>query len=116
MKTPKWRESLYYHYYGFLFCLQGPTGLPHLRVKSSVSRTQTAKLVCYPKWKGGPFWEFFDLRQDVREMRNLYHEAARQREIDQMRKQLRALMAQYKDHAAIATLDKIESPRFIQGN
>ena len=51
-------------------------------------RTKTAKLVYYPDWKNGPFWEYFDLTQDPREMTNLYHDPQRQAEIQAVQGQV----------------------------
>ncbi len=60
-------------------------------------RTKTAKLVYYPDWKNGPFWEYFDLTQDPREMTNLYHDPQHQGEIQACKGKLRELADRYKD-------------------
>ena len=51
----------------------------------------------YPDWKNGPFWEYFDLTQDPREMTNLYRDPKRQEEIQAYKSKLRELADCYKD-------------------
>lgn len=106
-QTAPWREAFYYHYYGV-------GGNPADNWIAAASgeifglRTAKAKLVCYPKWKGGPFWELFDLAQDPREMRNLIHDPSRQGEVATLKQQLRGLMARYQDSGALAALEEAE--------
>jgi hypothetical protein len=71
-------------------------------------RTKTAKLVFYPTWKGGPFWEYFDLVNDSHEMHNLYAVPAVQANVTELKKKLRALTVQYQDAAATKLLDATE--------
>ena len=60
-------------------------------------RTKTAKMIYYPDWKNGPFWEYFDLTQDSHEMTNLDHDPQRQEEIRACKEKLRQLADHYKD-------------------
>ena len=108
-----WRDSLYYHYYG------GPRKLEDNWIFSPEGeiigiRTMTAKLICYPKWKGGPFWEYFDLTQDAQELRNLYHDPSRQNEIGSLEQQLRGLAAQYKDSETVKVLDTLDPATTVE--
>ncbi len=68
-------------------------------------RTAAAELIYYPTWKNGPFWEYFDLTQDPREMRNLYHDPQRQKEVVALKGRLRALAGHYRDAAVVKYLD-----------
>jgi hypothetical protein len=71
-------------------------------------RTKTAKLVFYPTWKGGPFWEYFDLVNDDHEMQNLYAAPAAQVKVAELKKKLLALTRHYQDTAAAKLLDDTE--------
>ena len=98
-----WRSAFYYHYYGAAG--QSPVGNWIARHEIFGVRTKSEKLVCYPNWKGGAFWEFFDLRQDPQEMNNrIAAPDAKQRVID-ARVVLRRLAEHYQDKEAVAFLD-----------
>jgi arylsulfatase A-like enzyme len=92
--TP-WRDAFYYHYYGVVGKPDSRNWIGFHEIMGM--RTKTAKLVYYPEWKGGPFWEHFDLAQDPREMTNLYHAPRRQEEITVCKGKLRELADRYKD-------------------
>ena len=53
-----------------------------------------------PTWKGGAFWEFFDLANDPLEMHNLYGDPSQGRNVTEMKRQLRVLVEQYQDTEA----------------
>jgi arylsulfatase A-like enzyme len=102
------RDAFYYHYYG-------AAGAP---VKHWIGsheimgvRTKMAKLVLYPTWKSGPFWELFDLQNDPHEMLNLYSDPAHLTEVAEMKQRLRDLAVHYKDTAGVALLDQIEAQK-----
>ena len=76
-ETVKWRGAFYYHYYGVVGAPRGANWIAYHEIIGV--RTAAAKLIYYPTWKNGPFWEYFDLTQDPREMRNLYHDPQRQK-------------------------------------
>jgi arylsulfatase A-like enzyme len=99
--TP-WRDAFYYHYYG----AAGAPASNWIATHEIMGvRTKTAKLICYPTWKGGPFWECFDLTNDLPEMHNLYSVPAQQPLVLALKKQLRELADKYKDTAAVNFLD-----------
>src|ERR1700722_5979922 len=98
----KWREAFYYHYYG-------ATGQPITNWSATHEiigvRTATAKLIYYPTWKNGPFWEYFDLADDPREMHNLYHEALHQSDVAAYKDKLYELARRYRDTEVVQELD-----------
>jgi arylsulfatase A-like enzyme len=105
--TVPWRDSLYYHYYGVNASpannwIASPNG------EVIGIRTKTAKLIFYPKWKGGPFWELFDLAKDPLEMHNLYREPASQGEVISLKGQLHALAEKYRDTNTVKVLDSLK--------
>ena len=97
------RDALYYHFYGYgaeqeWFCPHEIFGV----------RTGTDKLIHYPTWQGGPFWEYFDLTRDPLEMHNLYSTPAAQAKITNLKKLLREMTGQYRDTAATELLDQAD--------
>ena len=104
-KTEGWRQAFYYHYYGIMGPPRDDNWIAFHEILGV--RTKTSKLVCYPTWKGGPFWEFFDLAKDPREMKNLHAEPSQQPRVTEMKQRLRALAKQYQDTEAAAILDDI---------
>lgn len=69
-------------------------------------RSKDAKLICYPSLQGGPFWEFFDLRKDSREMNNRFAAPEEQRRVAEHRARLRALADSYQDRETVGFLDR----------
>ena len=69
-------------------------------------RTKDEKLVFYPTWKDGPFWEFFDLRKDPMEMNNLAVLPGSQTRVAAASAELRALAAHYLDQEAVDYIEK----------
>ncbi len=94
-----WRDAFYYHYYGVAGRPDSRNWIGYHEIMGV--RTKTAKLVYYPDWKDGPFWEFFDLAQDPHEMANLYHDPQRQEEVRACKGKLRELADRYKDPDAV---------------
>ena len=110
------RKLFYYHYY----CVPAyDYGHDNAKVNWIWSpggeiigiRTETTKLVCYPKWKNGPFWEYFNLASDPNEMKNLVNESGRRQEIADMKQQLLDLARHYKDTEAVNFLLTTQSPK-----
>ena len=104
------RDAFYYHYYG-IAPNAGSAGEWMGAHEIMGVRTKTAKLVFYPTWKGGPFWEYFDLVNDPHEMHNLYATPAAQAKVAELKKKLRALTGQYQDTASSKLLDDAEKTR-----
>jgi len=104
--SPQWRESLYYHYYGYTLSTSN-NWIASTNGEIFGLRTKTAKLVCYPRWKNGPFWESFDLVNDPLEMTNLYAAPSHQDELSDLRKQLYNLAGYYKDTNIVNVLDTL---------
>lgn len=80
-RTPaEWREGVYYHFYtGY--------GIPeHYGV-----RTKTHKLLHFPTFRDGSYWELFDLTEDADELTNVYTKP----EYQDVSKTLHALLTAY---------------------
>lgn len=102
--TPRdWRRDMYYRYWMHL-------GGGHSVTAHYGIRTDRYKLMYfYGKALGSsgavdqdtpPEWEFYDLQKDPREMKNAYGDPTYTRTIDELKKRLTALQAQYRDSAA----------------
>jgi arylsulfatase A-like enzyme len=105
--TVPWRDSLYYHYYGVNASpannwIASPNG------EVIGIRTKTTKLIFYPKWKGGPFWELFDLEKDPLELHNLYRDPEHQGEVTSLKGQLHALAEKYQDTSTVKALASLK--------
>ncbi len=89
-----WRRGMYYHYYEY------PE--PHRVAPHFGIRTEQYKLIRFY----GPdnHWELYDLKNDKGEMQNLYGNAKYRKLIQQLEKQLRALINEYKDKDAAVIL------------
>ena len=95
-KPVNWRKAMYYHYYEYPDSHQV---MPHFGI-----RTERYKLIHF--YGNGSFWELIDLKTDPDELVNIYEKAQNKTLIRQLKKDLRALMVQYKDTEALAILDK----------
>jgi arylsulfatase A-like enzyme len=104
-ESTNWREAFYYHYYGVVGTPVTHNWIAFHEIMGL--RTKTSKLVCYPTWKGGPFWELFDLVKDPHEMNNLYDSPAQQQAVVELKKQLRGLVDRYKDTEAAKMLSNM---------
>ncbi len=105
-ETAPWRESFYYHYYGY--CLpRSNNWIASEDGEIFGIRTKTAKLICYPRWSGGPFWELFDLEKDPLEIHNLYADSSHRGLRAALTRQMRALAEQYKDFKTVAVVDAL---------
>ncbi|MFA8437169.1 MAG: sulfatase [Marinifilaceae bacterium] len=82
-KSSQWRKALYYHYYD-----HGKHNVP----RHEGVRTDRYKLIHYYT---EDVWEFYDLKQDLQEVNNLYGNAEYGKEISQMQEELFRLRKQY---------------------
>jgi arylsulfatase A-like enzyme len=84
-KDADWRKEMYYHYYERSFGLT-----PHYGV-----RTDRYKLLHFY----GPIdsWEFYDLKKDPHEMRNLYKDHKYAKKIAELKEKIEQLRTYYKD-------------------
>jgi arylsulfatase A-like enzyme len=90
-----WREAFYYHYYGTMGAPREDNWIASHEILGV--RTKSAKLVFYPTWKNGAFWEYFDLQSDPTEMSNRYQDPAYQKVVTRMKRDLLTLAREYKD-------------------
>ena len=81
-----WRDSIYYHYYGF------PS--VHMVARHHGVRTERYKLMRFYQFDE---WEFYDLKEDPQELRNLYGDANYDDEIATLKAELERLRSQYED-------------------
>jgi len=90
-----WKQAAYYRYWMHLAHHWNPA---HFGI-----RTKRHKLIFYYgcDMKGGnrtpPGWELYDLRKDPHEVNNVYDDPKYKPLVRQLKKQLRALRAEYKD-------------------
>jgi arylsulfatase A-like enzyme len=87
-KTKSWRKAMYYHYYEY------PHGW-HFVKKHYGVRTKRYKLIHF--YNDADEWEFYDLKRDAGEMRNLYGSPAYSRKVKKLKKELVRLQAKYGD-------------------
>ena len=99
----EWRDAFYYHYHGIVGAPRAANWIAYHEIIGV--RTATAKLVYYPTWKNGPFWEYFDLAQDPQEMHNLYRDRGRREAVVALKSKLRELAGYYRDAAVVNALD-----------
>ena len=97
------RSAFYYHYYGVLGKPAANNWIAYHEIIGV--RTETAKLIFYPTWKNGPFWEYFALTKDAREMKNLIDDQSQRQNVEQMKRRLRSLAEHYRDADTIKYLD-----------
>ena len=91
-----WRKSAYYHYYEY----PEPHHVsPHFGI-----RTEQYKLIRF--YGPADTWEFYDLKKDPGEMKNLYKEKKESRLVNSLKKQLDALISRYHDEEAKHILEK----------
>jgi arylsulfatase A-like enzyme len=105
-ETAGWRQAFYYHYYGTVAPPREDNWIASHEILGV--RSKTSKLVLYPTWKGGAFWEFFDLANDSLEMHNIYADPSQERNVTEMKRQLRALVDQYQDAEAAKMIDELK--------
>ncbi len=81
----EWRQALYYHYYE-----KGFGAAPHFGV-----RTERYKLIRF--YDVVDSWEFYDLKSDPGEMKNLYMDPDSEQKIKLLKNKLIELQKKYKD-------------------
>ena len=101
-------DAIYYHYYGVDSPPWPRNFIAHHEIIGV--RTDTEKLVFYPTWENGPFWEYFDLEADPLEMNNLINEGECAGRVKEMIERLGALAGQYEDDEALGYLGDAEEP------
>jgi len=88
-ETPAdWRNEVYYHYYEY------PAGGHDVKRHYGI-RTQYYKLIHY--YYDIDEWELFDLKNDPRELNNLYNDPGYREEVINLKKRLNELRKRYKD-------------------
>ena len=95
-KNTNWRKSMYYHYYEYP---DAHRVMPHFGI-----RTERYKLIHF--YGNGASWEFYDLKNDPNEMKNVYDKLENKKLISQMKTELKGLMIQYDDKDALTILAK----------
>jgi len=85
-RPPGWRDKVYYHYYEG-YDIPEQYGI----------RTKTHKLICYPAFDNGQYWELFDLINDPSELNNVYSEPAYSQIVDALKIDLENLRKKYGD-------------------
>ena len=89
-KPNDWRKSIYYHYYEYPSYHQVP--------RHNGIRTERYKLINF--YEVGE-WEFYDLKTDPDELKNLYGNPEKKELIDDVRKQLLKLQKGYGDDTVL---------------
>ena len=88
-----WRNAVYYHYYEW-----GEHAVsPHFGVKVG-----DLKLIRF--YKGVEAWEFFDLKTDPHEIKNLINDPSRAEDIKRMKEELEKIIIYYDDKEALTIL------------
>jgi arylsulfatase A-like enzyme len=117
--TPEWRQSIYYSYFENSWELRhlkqeelsDPSFqyfTPHRIGPHRGVRTGRYKLIEY--YSEGDYWEFFDLQQDPHELRNRYAEPQYATAIEEHKRELRRLQAQYNDFGVAARTAAAPAP------
>jgi len=101
-QSEHWRESLYYHYYGY--------PAVHQVARHYGIRTDRYKLIRYYQFGE---WELFDLQEDPDELNNLYADPKYRDIVVQLSEQLGQLRAQYDDTTG-GQLESVEWQRKAQ--
>lgn len=89
-KPNDWRKSIYYHYYEYPSYHQVP--------RHNGIRTERYKLINFYEFGE---WEFYDLKTDPDELKNLYGNPEKKELIDNVRKQLLKLQKGYGDDTVL---------------
>jgi arylsulfatase A-like enzyme len=89
-KPDDWRKSIYYHYYEYPSYHQVP--------RHNGIRTDRYKLINFYEFGE---WEFYDLKTDPDELKNLYGNPEKKELIEQIRKQLLELQKDYGDETVL---------------
>ncbi|MGC6427383.1 MAG: sulfatase [Akkermansiaceae bacterium] len=85
-ESPKWRDSIYYHYYEY------PS--VHMIPMHNGIRTERYKLINFYHFDE---WELYDLKNDPDELKNIYQDPAQADLIKNLKGQLQGLVEHYGD-------------------
>ncbi len=86
-KSPKdWRQDHYYHY------IRGENLPEHYGVVN-----HNYKLIHFPKFQNGDYWELFDLKKDPGEMKNIYQEQKKFETVKKLKARLQSLRKKYRE-------------------
>lgn len=91
-KPENWRKSLYYHYYEY--------PAEHAVKRHYGVRDERYKLIHF--YNDINTWELYDLKEDPREMDNLYGKPGYEEITERLRKELARLQTQYEDTTALS--------------
>ncbi|MFP6767044.1 MAG: sulfatase/phosphatase domain-containing protein, partial [Planctomycetaceae bacterium] len=92
-KSPKWRDSVYYHYFEF------PSY--HMVAKHFGIRTVRYKLIHFYQFDE---WEFYDLQQDPDELANRYTDPKYASTIASLKRDLTSLRTHYRDNSDVKVM------------
>jgi arylsulfatase A-like enzyme len=88
-KVHKWRDKVYYHYYGKNFGLTAHYGI----------RTDRYKLIHF--YDPIDAWELYDLNEDPNEVNNLYNDTEYADLVAELKSELHKLQVKYKDEEVL---------------
>ena len=100
--SEEWRQSMYYHYYEYPFWHHVQ---PHYGI-----RTERYKLIHF--YYDVDTWEFYDLKEDPKELNNLIDSKKHSSLITDLKKDLKQLKKEYKNTLNLAELRKISDKDF----
>ncbi len=104
-KTPKdWRKSIYYHYYEY------PS--VHMVPRHYGVRTERYKLMHFYHFDE---WEFYDLKNDPDELKNLYNDSKYASTIVDVKEELSRLRKHYDDDSDVSVWPKEKQRQFRKG-
>ena len=101
---PKWRDSIYYHYYEY------PS--VHMVPRHNGVRGNRYKLMHFYEFDE---WEFYDLETDPDELHNLYEDARYSTQIQESKKELERLRSHYEDES-VGGAKPVEWQRKVRGS
>ena len=90
-KVSDWRKSIYYHYYAYPSI--------HMIPRHFGIRTKSEKLI---KFYHFDQWEYYDLKEDPDEIKNLYKNEKYSQRVDSLKKQLTDLQKKLEDDSEVA--------------
>jgi arylsulfatase A-like enzyme len=93
-KDKEWRKEIYYHYYEKSFGLTRHYGI----------KTTRYKLIHF--YDPVNSWELYDMKQDPKEMHNIYDDPKNVKLIAELKEKLKTLQVQYKDEKGLKLNEK----------
>lgn len=100
-KVSDWRKSIYYHYYAYPSI--------HMIPRHFGIRTKSEKLI---KFYHFDQWEYYDLKEDPDEIKNLYKNEKYSQRVDSLKKQLTDLQKKLEDDSEVAVKPKAWQNQF----